>query len=315
MTAVLRSRFSNLEVAQRFGAFCKEHAVITRGFVKVGMTPRGLRGVVANKPIPVNENIIIVPDKAFITAWDALRNKSFVDGVCGGTFPLAPENINERILGGFMYVHQALLGYYLADILMLGDHVDSTAQSEAVAKAQQQFDITPGGGFVRYVDFMPRHEGNFSELRDIIQRTVRAWPVNAELEERFAKRHHLSDQDAREVIEWGIIMVISRALPVEHKPTLEKVLRDTPFTQLLNGEPDLTQYSLPVMAPLLDMVNHSTQNENVAVMVPDAPMREARPIVARSLRPIAQGEEILMRYGLTDPFGLRVFYGMESVLP
>src|SRR5687768_15100836 len=108
MTSILRSKYSNLDVAKRFGAFCKEHAIITRGFVRVGMTPRGLRGVVAAKPIPVNENVIVVPHKAFITAFDAIRNEDFVKSVCGGSAPLTPDTILERINGTFLYTHQAL---------------------------------------------------------------------------------------------------------------------------------------------------------------------------------------------------------------
>jgi hypothetical protein len=53
----------------------------------------------------------------------------------------------------------------------------------------------------------------------------------------------------------------------------------------------------------------------VCVMVPEDGMREMRPIVARALRPIAVGEEVTMRYGMTDPYGLRVFYGMEDIFP
>jgi hypothetical protein len=319
MSAVLRSKFSNIDVAKRFGAFCKEHAIMTRGFVKVGMTPRGIRGVVAVKPIPVNENVIIVPHKAFITAFDAARNQDFVKHVCGGTFPVTPDTILERLGGSFLYVHQAMLGYYLADILLLGDHMDATAQSEAVVpstpKDQLKAQMTPGGGFNRYVDFMPRSEANFTELRDIVRRTLKAWPLNEDLEANMSRRHHLSVTDVREVVEWAIFMSISRGLPIEHKPTLEKIMDGTDFTQLLAKEPEQTQYSIPVMTPLLDMVNHSTQNENVAVMIPDHPMRDTRPIVARSMRPIAAGEEILMRYAVPDPYAMRVFYGMQDILP
>jgi hypothetical protein len=317
MATVLRSKYSSTDVAKRFGAFLKDHSIVTRGFVKVGLTPRGIRGVVATKLIPVNENVIVVPHKAFITAFDAARNQDFVNKVCGGTFPMAPDGITERCQGGFLYVHQVLLGYYMADIFLLGDHVDATPQSEAAVPAAQANmpSLTPGGGFVRYVDFLPRSEGNFTELREIVRRTVKAWEINEELENNMAKRHHLSVEDVREVVDWTTMMVISRALPIEHKATLEKVMEKTNFAPLLEKEPVQTQYSIPVMCPLLDMVNHSAQNENVAVMVPDHAMRETRPIVARSLRPIQAGEEIVMRYGIADPYGMRVFYGMEDILP
>ena len=288
MSAVLRSKYNNVEVAKRFGAFCKDQGVVTRGLVKVGLTPRGLRGVVAVKPIPVNETVIVVPDKAFMTAFDAARNPGFVGGVCDGKFPLTADNVNERIMGGFLYAHQALLGYYMADTLLLGDHVDST-MADALTPIEKELKLTPGGGFNRYVDFLPRAEGNFTELKDIIQRTLRAWGPNEDLEENMSKRHRISRFDVQEVVHWAIMMVISRALPMEHKPTLEKVFDKTEFMPLLAKEPTQTQYSIPVMCPLLDMVNHSNQNENVCVMVPEDGMREMRPIVARALRPIAQG--------------------------
>jgi hypothetical protein len=317
MTSILRSKYSNIDVAKRFGAFCKEHAVITRGFVKVGMTPRGLRGVVATKPIAVNENVIVVPHKAFVTAFDAVRNKDFVKTVCADDFPVTPDTILERINGTFLYTHQAMLGYYLADIFLVGDHVDATAQSEAVQTQAEaaKLNITPGGGFLRYVDFLPRSEGNFTELREIVRRTLKVWQRNEDLEANMAKRHHVSVEDVREVVDWAVMMSISRAIPIEHKPTLEKIMEGTEFLPLLEKEPVQTQYSLPVMTPLLDMVNHSTQNENVAVMVPDHPMRDTRPVVLRSLRAIAAGEEILMRYAVADPYAMRVFYGMTDILP
>ena len=315
MASVLRSSYSNTEVAKRFGAFCKESGIVTRGLVKVGLTPRGLRGVVATKTIPVNETVIVVPDKAFMTAFDACRNEDFVQNVCGGRFPLQRDDVRERIMGGFLYVHQAVLAYYMADTLLLGDHIDNTPLSDSLTPIEKELKLTPNGGFNRYVDFLPRSEGNFSELRTIIERTIRTWAPNDELEGNLSARHHIAREDVKEVVLWAIMMVLSRALPMEHKATLERVMDKTDFASLLVNEPAETQYSLPVMCPLLDMVNHSNQNENVAVMVPEDGMREMRPIVARALRPIQQGEEVTMRYGMADPYGLKVFYGMEDIFP
>eukprot|EP00672_Neobodo_designis_P021709 CAMPEP_0174829430 /NCGR_PEP_ID=MMETSP1114-20130205/1924_1 /TAXON_ID=312471 /ORGANISM="Neobodo designis, Strain CCAP 1951/1" /LENGTH=315 /DNA_ID=CAMNT_0016063177 /DNA_START=30 /DNA_END=977 /DNA_ORIENTATION=- len=315
MTSALRSSYTNVEIAKRFGAFCKEAGIVTRGIVKVGMTPRGLRGVVATKAIPVNETVIVVPDKAFMTAFDALRNKDFVDNVCGGEFPLQVDDLRARIMGGFLYVHHVLLAYYMADTLLLGDHIDSTPLSESLSPIEKELKLTPNGGFNRYVDFLPRSEGNFQELRGILERTLRTWQLNEDLEGNLGARHRISREDAREVVLWAIMMVLSRSLPIEHKGTLERIFAKTDFLSLLEKEPTETQYSIPVMCPLLDMVNHSNQNENVVVMVPEDGMREMRPIVARALRPIAAGEEVTMRYGMTDPYGLKVFYGMEDIFP
>lgn len=292
----IRSRFTNAEQARRFGAFLKDANIITRGFVKVGLTSRGLRGLIATKLIPVNETVIVVPHKAFITVFDAVRDTDFVREVCNGAVPLSIDHVSERVGGGsFLFVHQILLGFYMADILLSG--------SEAPP------------GFCRYVDYLPRAEGNFVEFDRLLQTTMPKWHAHEVLLRNFCKKHHLNEEDGFTAVRWAVMMVISRGLPIEHTPTLDRILESTEFAKLLVNEPKESQYSIPVMCPLLDMVNHSPANDNIAVMVPDHDMKDTRPIVARALRNIPAGEEITMRYGICDPYGMRVFYGIEQILP
>lgn len=287
---ILRPKRTPTEIAQRFGAFCKDKSILTRGMVRIGATPRGIRGATAAKDIEINESVIIVPDKAFLSVFDAFRSDDFVD-VCGGSLPLVPDSINERIASTVLFTHQIILGYYAAHVMLVDDDAASNQ-------------------FTKYLDFLPRGEGNFSELQIIIERSLDAWPENERLEEALAKRHRLSLPEVRGMVHYALTMVISRALPIEHKKTLTHAMKDTDFVELLAGEPDQTRYSIPIMCPLLDMVNHSP-DENVAVMVPDDDSKDFAAVVARSMRKIRKGEEIVMTYGINDPYGMQVFYGID----
>ena len=277
------------EVAQNLGRYCKAHSVLTRGYVKIGRTPRGLRGIVAAKDILANDSVIVVPHTALLSYFDALRDVRFKALWESGAVPFDPYMIQGRVGATFLHLHQVVLAYYMAHLILADEF--------------QQVEL------LKYLDFLPRGEAKFEELGKTLDQALDHCEMSHDMQGRIAKANRVSVETVRGTVLWCLAMVISRSVPVQHRPTLERIMEKTPFEALLEHEPEQSKYSVPVMAPLLDLLNHDAE-ENVMIAVPDAEMQHGRCLIARSVRDIAQGEEVVMTYGAADPYLLRLFYGI-----
>eukprot|EP00388_Colpodella_angusta_P024718 GDKK01000012.1.p1 GENE.GDKK01000012.1~~GDKK01000012.1.p1 ORF type:complete len:512 (-),score=41.12 GDKK01000012.1:36-1544(-) len=153
-----------------------------------------------------------------------------------------------------------------------------------------------------------------------------------------------SENDSKSVLIWALAMIYSRSTVVDHAPTLQKCFEGLLFPSTsdpravekffspdtanpsvtANASPSDTTASavgksvhrdklLPMMCPIIDLCNHTSDSakENVAVYVPDVEQQHTRMVCLRSLRSIAPGEELCMMYGVGDR-ELDVFYGMRG---
>lgn len=298
MAHIFRSTKSAEEVAKGFAAFCKSNNVITRGYVRVGKTPRGLRGLIAAKDIPKDDNVVIVPDHAILTSFETLRSTNFIHAVESQDIKLdfTHKNLSSQVGGTFIYDHHVMLALYISHTLLAAESAEK---------------------FRPLVDYMPRSEANFTDLTVLLERAIDHSRLYNTVGMALANHHHVSPQDFRSVLIWALCMVISRSVPLEHTKTIQKLAKDTPLEQEI-GERETgttTNFHLSSIIPLLDMINHD-ENDNVAIAVPDVDMKHSRCVIARSLRPISKGEEITMKYGgVHDPQMLKIFYGIPEIIP
>lgn len=298
MAHIWRTTKSAEEVAKGFALFCKNYNVITRGYVRVGKTPRGLRGLIAAKDIPKDDNVIIVPDHAILTCFESLRSTNFIKFVESQDVKVdfSYANLSNRVGGTFIYDHHVMMALYIAHTLLAAENAEK---------------------FRPLVDYMPRGEGNFTDLQVLLDRAIDHSQLYNTVGMALASAHHVSPQDFRAVMIWAMCMVISRSIPVEHKDTIKKLAKDTPLEAEIAARETgtTTNFHVSCVVPLIDMINHD-ENDNVAIAVPDVDMKHSRCVIARSLRPISKGEEITMKYGgVHDPNMLKIFYGIHEVIP
>jgi hypothetical protein len=298
MAHIWRTTKAAEEVARSFSAFCKNNNVITRGYVRVGRTPRGLRGLIAARDIAKDDNVIIVPDHAIVTCFEALRNESFVRAVesGGAKVDFTYSSLSARVGSTFLYDHHIALALVLAHSLLAADKADR---------------------FGPLVDYLPRGEADFGELTVLLERAIDHATIFNTMGMALAAHHHISPQDMRTVVVWALTMVISRTIPIEHRATVAKLASGTPLEhEILEREKGVTtSFHVAALVPLIDLINHD-ENDNVAVAVPEVELKYSRCVIARSVRPIAKGEEITMRYGgVHDTNMLRIFYGITNYVP
>lgn len=304
MTYIWRCNKSADAVAKGFAGFCKESGIVTRGMCRVGRTPRGLRGLIAAQDIKADDSVIIVPDNAIMTAFEPLRSQSFISAVTSPRNPNAIDlydvfpyqKLSSRIGTTFLYDHHVMLALYMSHILL------APAETER---------------FRPYLDYLPRGEANFHELQRMLERAIDHSSTFSRTAPALCSAHHVSMEDMRGVTVWALTMVISRSIPIEHTKTLEKFAEGTgPLEHDVLEKDKGTQtasFHVSAMIPLIDMINHD-ENDNVAIAVPDLETSKKRAVIARSLRPIAKGEEITMKYGgAHDPQMLALFYGCQHV--
>lgn len=298
MAHIWRNSKTAEEVAKGFAMFCKTNSVITRGYVRVGKTPRGLRGLIAAKDIPKDDNVIIVPDQAILTAFEALRSSNFIHAVESQDVKVefTYANLSNRVGGTFIYDHHVMLALYITHCLLAEESAEK---------------------FRPVVDYMPRGEGDFTDLQVLLERAIDHSQLYNTVGMALANYHRISPQDLRACVVWSLCMTISRSIPIEHTETIKKLAKDTKLEAEISGRETgkTANFHVASIVPLLDMINHD-EHDNVAIAVPDVDMKHSRCVIARSLRPIAKGEEITMKYGgVHDPNMLKIFYGIPNVIP
>jgi hypothetical protein len=278
-----------VEVAQNFARHCKAKSLITRGMVKTGRTPRGIRGVVALKDIPTDTNVIVAPHMAFLSVFDAVRCPRF-KGLWSGQVPFEPSQFDARVGSTFLQLHHVLLAYHMAHMMLYND-------TEKIEE-------------LRYLDYLPRGESDYVELTKGLEQFLGHSDVGNDAAERIVKFHATTPAVVRATALYCLLMIFSRSIPVEHKATLERVMEKTDFVPMLEGEPATqTKYSVPILCPLLDMINHAA-DENVGIAIPDAELKHGRALVVRTCKPIKAGEELVMTYAGGDRQMLRFIYDL-----
>ncbi|KEG09612.1 hypothetical protein DQ04_04951070 [Trypanosoma grayi] len=291
--------------AQHFVEYCRAHQVLTRGLCRIGATRRGgMRGLIANKDIKKDENVVMLPPRACLHPGTALKEKRF--------FSLFPEQEretyflkqsfieNSRVADRSIIRHnQFLLACYMSYLILRND-------------------TNEGGQALRYVNFMPRSEGDFEQLTSNMSGALDSAAVCRVGQSVLASHFGVTQAEIRPLLQWSLAMIFSRMVPVDHRWTLKHSFSDTPFENAFemrgpNDDKSLVKEPIAFLCPVIDMCNHS-EHENVAVMVPEQTPTAHEPVIClRSLRDIEKGEELTMTYG-GSPTELRVIWGMQRVL-
>lgn len=327
-------------LATAFAGYCKRHQVITRGLCKIGYTQRRpsaaalpqsgagylpskssdhlLRGLIANKDIKKDENVVMLAERACLHPGRVLKCEPFMKlmpmQVLEEQFHSPQLLRNERLTAGSLIrYHQLLMGLYMAYITLAHRlRPDWASQASAL----------PGGDIIQYLDFLPRSEGDFTVLSQHLSRWMDTAAVVRECEGALASNFQITSAEVRSLLLFSLCMMFSRVVPVDHIGLVEAALKGTPLSgsvkkaarqQQEGSSVELLEEPMSFMCPIIDMCNHST-HENVAVMVPSSNPTAAGPVIClRSLRDIQKGEELTMCYTASDN-ELRVVWGMPHVL-
>ena len=277
-------------VAKNFGAWCKRNYIITRGYVRIGTHKKsGLRGLIAAKNIPVDESIVAVPTVAMISFVTSMRDQTFTSMFLQNKLPLpiTKENMTTKLSGTFVHRTHMVLAMHMTHCHLSQDY--------------ERHD------YMWYFDFLPRGEGNFGRLSNLLTQIIDSDAECQEWLRVMGQRHHVKPDEVRDMMIYFLTMIFSRSLPIDHFATVGKLLEGSEFIEQLRQDSSL---AIPCMCPVLDMCNHHPR-ENAAVMVPDTPMKEARVVMVRSTQPIPEGEEILLTYGSGKMEELGLIYGID----
>ncbi|KAH8610808.1 SET domain [Trypanosoma vivax] len=293
------------QIAQNFVEYCKANQVLTRGLCRIGKTKRGgMRGLIANKDIKKDENIVMLSERACLHPGRALRYRRFAS-----IFPqkewemnfLAPSFVaNSRIADRCIIRHnQFLLACYMTYIILRNDDKDE-------------------GQVLKYIQFMPRNEGEFEQLIGNMNGALDGTAVCRTAQAALAAQFGITQAEVRPLLQWSLAMIFSRMAPIDHRWTLKRAFSSTPFADAFerhgpDDDKDLVKEPIAFLCPVIDMCNHSA-HENVALMVPERTDTMHEPVIClRSLRDIEQGEELTMTYSASQT-ELRVIWGMQNVL-
>ncbi|KAH9593363.1 SET domain [Trypanosoma melophagium] len=303
---LLRVLLSPQEQAKHFVEYCRSHHVLTRGLCRIGTITRGggnMRGLIANKDIRKDENIVMLSVRACLHPARALKNKTF--------FSIFPPNEankyflqkhfveNSRVADRSIIRHnQFLLACYMTYLILRND-------------------MREGEEALKYIQFMPRSEGDFEQLISNINGSLDGAEVCRIGQSAMASHFGVSQAEIRPLLQWSLAMIFSRMAPMDHRWILRHAFSETPFENsfdITGGTDDKTLVKEPIafLCPVIDICNHS-EHENVALMVPEQTPTSHEPIIClRSLRDIEKGEELTMTYG-GSPTELRVIWGMQKV--
>lgn len=320
------------EVANGFVAYCRHRRVLTRGMCRVGYVrrrpppaPSGaqvpgvtaasqytLRGLIANKDIPKDENVVMLSEFACVHPGTALRCKPFMDIIPNDVrqqcFQTEDFVRNSRLSDRSLIRHnQLLMALYMTYLTLLR------------ALRPQELSSTSSADVVQYLDFMPRSEGAFDQLEPHLNGWLAGAQVSRVTENSLATHFGVTVEEVRAVVVYFLCMLYSRVCPMDSKELVRFAFQRTPLEAAVQkvcaGKPEdrLVQEPISFLCPMIDLCNHS-DSENVAVMSPERDPSASGPIIClRSLRDIAKGEELTMTYG-GSPTELRVIWGMKEVL-
>ncbi|AAZ13016.1 SET domain containing protein, putative [Trypanosoma equiperdum] len=293
------------QLAQNFVAYCKAHQVLTRGLCRVGKTKRGeLRGLIANKDIKKDDNIVMLSERACLHPGRALKCERFL--------AIFPQNVKEMLLQNPLFVqnsrvaersiirhNQFLLACYMTYLILRNDE---NAEGQAL----------------KYINFMPRNEGNFEQLISNMNGVLDGAAACQSAQAALSLQFGITQAEVRPLLQWSMAMIFSRMAPIDHRWTLQCAFKNTPFAPAFDirgpdDDANMVKEPIAFLCPVIDMCNHS-DHENVALMVPQRTDSSHESVIClRSLRDIDRGEELTMTYG-GSPTELRVIWGMQRVL-
>lgn len=302
---LLRLLSSPQEQTRQFVEYCRAHHVLTRGLCRIGATTRGgMRGLIANRDIKKDESVVMLSVRACLHPGAALRDASF--------FHLFPSREKEMYFGRRAFIensrvadrsiirhNQFLLACYMAYLILRND-------------------VNAGSQALKYINFMPRNEGDFEQLASNMNSALDSAPVCRVGQSALAAHFAVTQAEVRPLLQWSLSMIFSRMAPIDHRWTLQTAFIDTPFAgafEMSGGDEDKNFVKEPIafLCPVIDMCNHS-EHENVALMVPEQTATAHEPVIClRSLRDIEKEEELTMTYS-KSPAELRVIWGMRQVL-
>ncbi|ESL07630.1 hypothetical protein TRSC58_04678 [Trypanosoma rangeli SC58] len=302
---LLRLFLSPQEQAKQFVEYCRAHQVLTRGLCRIGTTARGgLRGLIANKDIKKDENVVMLSVRACIHPGTALRDKRFFELLPPREremyFLRRPFIQNSRVADRSIIRHnQFLLAAYMSYLLL-------------------RENVNEGNQALKYLNFMPRKEGDFEQLTSNLSGALDSAEVCRVCQSALALHFNVTQAEVRPLLQWSLSMIFSRMAPIDHRWTLRHAFSETCFEnafEVIGPEDDKNFVKEPIafLCPVIDMCNHS-EHENVALMVPEHTPTAHEPVIClRSLRKVEKGEELTMTYG-GSPTELKVIWGMQRVL-
>eukprot|EP00796_Vickermania_ingenoplastis_P006536 gene6536-4712_t len=352
-------------LARDFAAYCKHHQVITRGLCKIGYVTRQpppealpksqagyvpsmeasqlrLRGLIANKDIKKDENVVMMAERACVHPGRALRCEPFMkllpDPLKEEQFCHARLLMNDRLSdGSLIRYHQLLLALYMTYMVMAHRLRPEWAPS-----------AIPGADVIQYLDFLPRAEGDFRALSLHLSRWLDAAAVVRDCQAALSQQFQITQAEVRSLLLYCLAMLFSRVVPVDHKGLLSAAFKGTPQEEyvgtlqppvaLPSGEAassssrsnpsatvsgEFVAEPISFLCPIIDMCNHGT-SENVAVMVPSSASSDGSggatarsgvgPVIClRTLRDVRKGEELTMCYSHAEN-ELKVVWGMTHIL-
>ena len=145
--------------ARNFIQFCKEHRVLSRGLVKIGLCParyplltassasvsygaskgHKLRGLMATKRIAADENIVLCPSQAAFTVATVMRDDAFMKDVFGFTLTAATAASAEPADGNGCGVRKPV---YM-NTRAFADHISSILISDQQLNNELPKDLSP----------------------------------------------------------------------------------------------------------------------------------------------------------------------------
>ncbi|CUG92321.1 Hypothetical protein, putative [Bodo saltans] len=326
------------DIASAFSHFCTQRGVVVRG-ARICTGSRGLRGLSAKTDLPKGATVVRVPGQAMLHVGLALHDVNFREA-CLHQATLDLSNSAQQLDDVFPLRcrgmgHDALPD----DTLTLRNHQILLAGYLAYAS------VTNGHPLQAYTDFLPRREGNFDDLMPKWYDALDDSHWCLSLQQTIAQPIGHASSEARPLIQWALSMLSSRQVPLQDPEWKRRVLRaaepfdvPSPSTTSSRAEgglsavellsldaqslPNATQLSasslasaiptMPVLCPVMDLCNHTSEdNENVEM---DVDVDDSGGIALKlvTTAEVRAGEELMMNYGATN-LQLRILWGMSLI--
>jgi SET domain len=174
--------------------------------------------------------------------------------------------------------------------------------------------------FGPYLDTLPKRNDMTTPTPDFLnadELQLLEFPrIIIKAQERLAQIQQVSQETgiAFDDLQYATWLVSSRALPIAVSADDETMAEFDNRGQVLSKVTKNHRQFIRVLVPLLDMVNHESQNPNAKWTMID-PQKDAAWFVLESTRPIASGQEITMAYGSGVDSSVELYQNYGIVLP
>ena len=283
--SLLRVAKPYAEVAANYGAFCRARRIRTHA-VRICNGPRGLRGLCAKQDVAKGTVLVSVPFSSLITIASVWHDRAFMHMLPADvrrTATSLTELVKSVGSSSLLSTHQLILATYMAFNILF------TTPERHVE------------GIVSYMDFLPRHEGYFVKLNELLSNTLDASLLCHQLQELLSRKLGLSGAEVRQLLLWCLNMIFSRQLPMRDRGIIQSILVDH-----CNEIPNA--FTLPVLCPIVDLCNHSAL-DNVDL---DVDM-EGKNLQVVANNNIAVGTELTIGYS-ANINELQLYWGIAKLL-